>query len=327
MSVAFAQIEPTTVCNLRCAMCQRDRLDSFGHMRIDQFEHILDELDGLRAVKLQGLGEPMLNPDFFPMLETLRARGIRSYSALNVTQINADNAERLAAVADRLELSFDSADPVEFARIRRGACLDNVVERIRVLVEARNRRSQFLELSANAVVHTADRDALSRLFQLVSRLGLDRLNLNVVQFWDVGEGEAPPALLNAEELGRLTANLDSLSWDWSLPARLAAPEKGYENCPWYRGGLYISWQGYVTPCCQRPDPRAIHFGNILEQPFDAIWNSDAYRQFRETLALGRPPEECRRCTMYVAHDEETWTSSTSQATTSGASSGSGRSIW
>jgi len=325
MSVAFAQIEPTTVCNLRCAMCQRDRLEAFGHMRIEQFEHILDELDGLRAVKLQGLGEPMLNPDFLPMLEALRARGIRSYSALNVTQINADNAERLAAVADRLELSFDSADPVEFARIRRGACLDDVMERIRVLVEARNRRSQFLELSANAVVHTADRDALGRLFQLVSRLGLDRLNLNVVQFWDVGEGEAPLAMLNAEELGRLAANVDSLSWDWSLPARLAAPEEGYENCPWYRGGLYISWKGYVTPCCQRPDPRTVHFGNILEQPFDAIWNSDEYRRFRETLASGRPPETCRTCTMYVAHGEETWTSSTSQATTTAASSGSGRS--
>ena len=325
MSVAFAQIEPTTVCNLRCAMCQRDRLESFGHMRLDQFKHILDELDGLRAVKLQGLGEPMLNPDFIPMLEALRARGIRSYSALNVTQINADNAERLAAVADRIELSFDSADPAEFARIRRGASLDDVMDRIRVLVEARDRRGQFLELSANTVVHTADHDALNGLFRLVSRLGLDRLNLNVVQFWDIGEGEPSPATLNAKDLARLATEVESLSWDWSLPVRLAAPEAGYENCPWYRGGIYVSWQGYVTPCCQRPDPRTIHFGNLFEQPFEAIWQSDPYRAFRDTLAAGRPPEACRTCTMYYAHGDTPWISSISPATIFEASSGSGRS--
>ena len=325
MSVPFAQIEPTTVCNLRCAMCERDRLDEVGHMRLDQFVHILDELDGLRAVKLQGLGEPMLNPDFVPMMQALRARGIRAYSALNATQINADNAEALASLADRIELSLDSADPAQFSAIRRGARLDDVVARIHALVEARNRRGQFLELSANAVVHTADRAALKALFELVSRLGLDRLNLNVVQFWDVGEGNEPSegVGLRTDELEAMAAHVESLSWDWSLPARVMGPTAGYENCPWYRGGLYVSWQGLVTPCCQRPDPRTINFGNLLEQPFEAIWNSDAYRAFREALAAGRPPASCRTCTMFCPHGEDTWTSFTSRATTTEASSGFG----
>jgi radical SAM protein with 4Fe4S-binding SPASM domain len=323
MSVSFAQIEPTTVCNLRCAMCERDRLDTVGHMGLAQFEHILDELEGLQAVKLQGLGEPMLNPDFLGMMRALRARGIRAYSALNVTQISADSAEALASVADRVELSLDSADPAQFAAIRRGARLDDVVARIRVLAEARNRRGQFLELSANAVVHTADGEALDALFELVSRLGLDRLNLDVVQFWDVGSGEKSVATLTAADLDKLACEVKRLSRRWGLPARLMGPTVGYENCPWYRGGIYVSWQGFVTPCCQRPDPRTIHFGNILEQPFEAIWQSDAYRGFREALAAGRPPETCRTCTMYYAQGEERWTSSTSRATTSGALSGSG----
>jgi radical SAM protein with 4Fe4S-binding SPASM domain len=329
MSVPFAQIEPTSVCNLRCAMCQRDRLESVGHMSLAQFEHILDELKGLRAVKLQGLGEPMLNPDFIAMMQALRARGIRAYSALNATKIDADNAEQLASVADRIELSLDSADPGQFSAIRRGAALDDVIARIRVLVEARNRRSQVLEIRANAVVHTAEREALARLFELVSRLGLDGLNLNVVQFWNVGEGGesagADGAVLNRQDLERLVSVVDSLSWDWSLRARLMGPTEGYENCPWHRGGVYVSWQGHVTPCCQRPDPRTVQFGNLLEQPFEVIWNSDEYRRFRNELAAGRPPETCRTCTMFYAHGEEQWTSSTFPATTSAASSGSGRS--
>jgi len=323
MSVPFAQIEPTTVCNLRCAMCERDRLDTFGHMGLDQFEHILDELDELEAVKLQGLGEPMLNPDFIPMMQMLRARGIRAYTALNATQIHAGNAEHLASVADRIELSLDSADPREFARIRCGAELDDVVARIRVLSEARNRRGQFLELSANSVVHTADRDALKALFELVSRLGLDRLNLNVVQFWDVGGTGARSGVLSLDEIEKLREDLDSLSWDWSMPVRLTGPTQGYENCPWYSGGVYISWNGDVTPCCQRPDPRTVCFGNIFERSFEQIWNSEAYRRFREALAAGRPPETCRTCTMYYAHGEKQWTSSTCPATTSEALSGSG----
>ena len=329
MSVPFAQIEPTTVCNLRCTMCERDRLDAVGHMLLGQFEHVLDELDGLRAVKLQGLGEPMLNPDFLPMMQALPARGIRAYSALNVTKINAQNAEALASVSDRIELSLDSADAEQFAAIRGGARLDDVVERIRVLVEARNRRGHFLELSANAVVATADGKALSALFELASRLGLDRLNLNVVQSWDVGGAkESLPsdrADLTARDIEIMQAEVNALSRRWSLAASVFGPTAGYDNCPWYRGGVYISWQGFVTPCCQRPDPRTINFGNVLEQPFETIWNSDAYRRFRGELAAGRPPATCRTCTMYCAHGEGTWTSSTCRATTSGASSASDRS--
>jgi radical SAM protein with 4Fe4S-binding SPASM domain len=326
MSVPFAQIEPTTVCNLRCAMCERDRLDSVGHMTLGQFEHVLDELDGLRAVKLQGLGEPMLNPDFVDMMRALRARGIRAYSALNATKINAQNAEALTAVADRVELSLDSADAEQFAAIRSGAQLDDVVERVRVLVEARNRRGHLLELSANAVVTSADRAALNALFELASRLGLDRINLNVVQFWDVGERDsASPGSghgLTPAEIEMMRADVQALSRRWSLPAGVFGPTAGYANCPWYRGGVYISWQGFVTPCCQRPDPRTINFGNVLEQPFETIWNSDAYRRFRGELAAGRPPATCRACTMYTADGEGAWTSSTCQGTTSGASSGS-----
>ena len=329
MSVPFAQIEPTTVCNLRCAMCDRDRLGAVGHMRLDQFERIIDKLDGLQAVKLQGLGEPMLNPDFVPMIQVLRARGIRAYSVLNVTKIDANNAEALASAADRLELSLDSADPEQFAAIRKGARLDDVLDRVRVLVEARNRRGQFLELSANAVVHTADRAELKALFELISRLGLDRLNLNVVQFWDIGEGDEPAPkgghVLTADDLDAIKAAVETLSWDWSLPARMMTPTAGYENCPWHRGGIYVSWQGQVTPCCQRPDPRTISFGNLLGQSLDEIWESDAYRAFRAELAAGRPPETCRTCTMFYPHGQKQWTSYTSRATTSAALSASARS--
>lgn len=330
MSVPFAHIEPTTVCNLRCAMCERDRLDQVGHMTLEQFERILDALDGLRSVKLQGLGEPMLSPHFVGMMRALRARGLRAYSVLNATQITADNAEELAASADRLELSLDSADPEQFAAIRRGARLDDVVQRIRVLVEARNRRGPFLELSANAVVHTADYAQLKALFELVSRLGLDRLNLNVVQFWGVGDPGTPSlsdgTTLSLDDLEAIRANVLSLSWDWSLPARVMGPTPGYENCPWHQGGVYITWQGDVTPCCQRPDPRSISFGNVFEQPFEQIWNSDAYRRFRAELAAGRPPEACRACTMFYVPGEAPWTSSTFRATTSAASSASARNI-
>ncbi|MBN1916612.1 MAG: SPASM domain-containing protein [Verrucomicrobia bacterium] len=327
MSVPFAQIEPTTVCNLHCAMCDRHRLETVGHMRLDQFERIISKIHGLQAVKLQGLGEPMLNPDFLPMMEVLRTRGIRAYSVLNATRINANNAEALASVADRIELSIDSADPEQFAAIRKGARLDDVIERVRVLVEARNRRGQFLELSANAVVHTANRAELRALFELISRLGLDRLNLNVVQFWDIGEGDAPAPegsrVLTTADLDRIRADVESFSWDWSLPARLMTPTAGYENCPWYRGGIYVSWQGDVTPCCQRPDPRTVSFGNLLEQSLDKIWDSDAYRSFRSELTAGRPPEACRSCTMFYPHGQKQWTSYTSRATTTAALSASG----
>jgi len=69
------QIEPVGQCNLRCQMCSiqfRQDGPPYGppaFMDFETFVYIIDQFADLRELHLQGLGEPMMHPRFFDMVE------------------------------------------------------------------------------------------------------------------------------------------------------------------------------------------------------------------------------------------------------------------
>ena len=58
---------------------------------------------------------------------------------------------------------------------------------------------------------------------------------------------------------------------------------------------YITWDGYVTPCCARPFPKEFNFGNVFETNFRKIWNSKKYRDFRQSFKSREISEICIGC--------------------------------
>jgi radical SAM protein with 4Fe4S-binding SPASM domain len=58
----------------------------------------------------------------------------------------------------------------------------------------------------------------------------------------------------------------------------------------------------VTPCCENgSDPERINFGNIFEQSFADIWNSEQYQKFRLVLqSTDSRPAICTDCPSYHA---------------------------
>jgi radical SAM protein with 4Fe4S-binding SPASM domain len=90
------------------------------------------------------------------------------------------------------------------------------------------------------------------------------------------------------ELG-LKCEEAGIEWSFQGSAPLA-PE-----CWWPRRGVFVTYEGYITPCCIRMDPSLISFGNIYEQPFKEIWNSEGYSCFRKRFEEGSVPGICRRC--------------------------------
>ena len=87
----FLQVEPVGQCNLRCQMCPiQFRQDGPPHgppafMDFDVFTRLLDQFPDLEELQLQGLGEPMMHPRFFDMVELAASRGIRVSTNTNLT--------------------------------------------------------------------------------------------------------------------------------------------------------------------------------------------------------------------------------------------------
>src|SRR4051794_23235487 len=142
----FLQVEPVGQCNLRCQMCAiqfRQDGPPFGplaFMDYGVFTRLLDQFPALEELQLQGLGEPMMHPRFFDMVEYATNRGIQVSTNSNLTLLNDRRAERcIISGLHSLHISMDAATAGTYERIRVRAHFDRVVNNIERILAARQR--------------------------------------------------------------------------------------------------------------------------------------------------------------------------------------------
>lgn len=291
----FLQIEPTNNCNQNCVMCTRRNLQRYGSMSMNGLRKIIGQIPDVKAVKLHGLGEPMLNPEIIPMIQYLRSQKIRVYSTINGT-ILPEKIEDYINIVNRIDFSIDTLDEGEFMIIRGVDCLNKVMENFRILCAARKKRLKP-PVYINSTMLNPDLKNIEKLFRLVKETKCDGINFYPVQNWTT-KGNRKTHMVNKDKLQKIIEGIIRLSKKWRVRVSIQRGICGYEKCKWASGGCYITWDGYVTPCSQRPDPDEINFGNIFESGFETIYNSNEYNEFRSSLLRGEPPEECKTCSIY-----------------------------
>jgi len=130
----LAIVEVNQACNLACPVCFADAADHAGsHRPLAEIEAMLDLLVASEGepdlVQLSG-GEPTIHPEFFAILDAVKARPIRHVMInTNGVRIAQDPAfvDRLAGYAPRLEvyLQFDSLNDEALLHLR-GARLSRI---------------------------------------------------------------------------------------------------------------------------------------------------------------------------------------------------------
>jgi len=324
----YVQIEPVGQCNLRCQMCAiqfRQDGPPYGppaFMPFEIFTRLLDQFAGLRELHLQGLGEPMMHPRFFEMVEYATAKGVRVTTNSNLTLLNERRAERcVTSGLACLHISLDGATSATYERIRKRAHFERVVANIERLLAARERLGRATpRLHLVMVIMRQNLHELPDLVRLAHRWSVEEVFVQHLCH-DFGEASLPvqyrpmrefvqEQTLLEEDTARIARYFDEarqLARSLAIRLRLPRPRPrpyapgtpGRERCNWPWSGAYISYQGYAMPCCMVSTPDRIHFGNMAEQGVTAIWNSVPFQTFRDRLASGEPPEICRSCALYA----------------------------
>jgi radical SAM protein with 4Fe4S-binding SPASM domain len=317
------QLEVTRSCNLGCRMCLVRYRDvpnrREGSMPFETFRHVVDEIPGLRAITLQGLGEPLLAPDLYRMIEYATERGITIGFNTNATLLTRARAERLIrARLDWLHVSIDGATAETYESIRDGSSFEKVRRNLAGVVEAKRdlvsdrpdlmlifvamRRNvgelpAFVRLAAAAGVDDVHVQNLSHSFDDAVRLpGYDAIRAFTLEeaLWTNGDGES------AFEEAR--AEADRLGVRLRLPRtteREGPRRPGTPGCFWPWEEAYVHHDGKVQPCCMiMGEDRAV-IGDVHEEGgFAAVWHGEAYRAFRERLLGEDPPDVCTGCSLY-----------------------------
>lgn len=305
-------IENVSRCNFRCIMCvvndwgpRRQRAED---MSLDAFKALIDEQIGLVEIKLQGIGEPLLQgDDFFEMIKYARDRHIWVRTTTNCSLLHLhDNYKKLIdSGVNEVQMSVDGADKETFERIRRGSKFGRVMENCQLINDYA--RDQGRRVTKMWTVVQQDNYAQVEgldLVDLAADLGFrDQAFAFSLTDWGRSEWREQNDSVTVQdgltdELGRrIMARAEDRGVKvgfWRVTSKYDASSKD-TLCPWPFERSMVTSDHRVTPCCAIGDPDSFEFENTAGKSFREVWNSDEYREFREAHLSGNIPPVCQGC--------------------------------
>ena len=296
-------IEPNNTCNFKCTHCQVTYWDKKpAYFNSEIFIKVLKQIPNLMKVKLQGMGEPLLNKQLIPMLQAGEQQGVRMHFHTNGSICDPVKADRLAQL-DRTHITYsiDGATTETFTQMRPGSRFNQIVENIQMLISKRSSGSNLL-VSAWTVVTQKNVHELPQIIQLAKKLGLDFIAIQpYLTSWGKEEMES-----HTNDIQVTTAS-ETFATQLAT-AKATATEAGIDliineysrfcrekPCAWAWKSAFIAANGDVVPCCVVADSDVVKMGNVFEQDFKEIWNSSAYQELREQISNHDLPEYCKNC--------------------------------
>ena len=321
------QVEVTGACNLACRMClvrYRPKLGrKSGAMCFHTFKGLVDALPDLQKVTLQGLGEPLLAPDIFRMIEYTAAREISLGFNTNGTFLTPETSERLVrARLDWLHVSLDGATAETYESIRDGSSFALVSDHIRALTAAMRRlEADRPRISLVFVAMRRNVHELPALVRLAAEWGVPNVwvqNLSHVfddtdpggSYREIRQFAADEALFgDASDAGAVETFADARTVAEELGVELRLPRleqppprpraPGAPGCHWPFESAYVTHDGKVQPCCMVMGADRAVLGRLDDTDFATVWTDEPYRQFRAGLLEGgEPPAVCTGCSLY-----------------------------
>jgi len=279
-------IDPTNRCNLGCSMCPRtwyikegrqewNPEGRLGDMDFAFYEKLIAEgaEHGLKSVKLNFLGEPLLYRHLTEMVALAARSGLWVMINTNATLLTAEkSAELLEAGLTDIFFSFDSPYPAEYEKVRVGADFDRTLANIQAFIEAKNRLGRLeVQTRASMVLPEAAGPELEKIKG-------DYLKL----FRDLGVAEIGFGLPTV-------MGLDYEQTYGLFPGFV---------CPDLFRRMFVFWDGPVGPCCGDWERRLI-MGDAQTSTLAEIWNGPVYRDLRAAHTGGQyqAVPACRACSV------------------------------
>ncbi len=304
-------IENVSRCNFRCTMCvvsEWPRGRRAEDMSYDDFAKLIDEQYGVVEIKLQGIGEPLMQgDDYIRMIRHARAQHIwvRTTTNASLLHLKDNNKKLIDSGVNEVQISIDGADAETFGAIRRGSRFARVAEnckRINAYCDEVGRWPTKMW----TVVQRANCHQLPRLVALASELGFKSqvfsLSLSDWGLESWNQRNAAAAVtdeLDPERLFALVEQGEKLGvqvrfWRVLEKYTTEAPAK---LCPWPFERAYVSSDLRVVPCCYVGDPDVSPNGKGPREAGSvaSLRHGPDFSAFRQAHLEGRIPKLCQSC--------------------------------
>ncbi len=299
-------VEVTNRCNLTCPTCPLGTDMAYnGYSKNDidfeQFKKTIDQIPSLVYVTLQGVGEPLLNKDIMKMIEYCTEKGISTYINTNGTILTETKSrELISSGLSNLSISVNSFNEEVFAKTRSGASIAKISENIKRFIEIKKELGISKPIvSFRAILMKETEPYMEELVRKSNEIGIDVLYIQLFMS-SVADKSLCESSLKPEEIESFSEKLEV--WKKEIKTEIITESFGKSSnnlgqckLPWFSPN--ITAEGFVTPCCTISNPSILNMGNVFETPFEQIWNSEEFVDFRGGF-YKKMPLACTGCQNY-----------------------------
>ena len=307
-------IENVSRCNFRCVTCVVSDWKNGKRaedMSPSSFKRLIDEQLGLIEIKLQGIGEPLMQgDDLIEMINYARSKSIWVRITTNASLLHLGDryAKLVDADTNEIQISIDAADKDTFESIRKGSNFERVIDNVR-LINSYAQKKGVERTKMWTVVQRENAHQLNELVEFAAELGFTNqvFMLNPIS-WGLGFWEDRISELSVVDELDIDVLNGLFEKGRALGVRVAfwvasekySTEKSGTRCPWPFERAFIGSDLRASPCCMIGNPDVYEIGKNVQDGFTESWFSDEYEQFRSAHKDGKLPDICKNC-----YDEQT----------------------
>jgi len=299
LSPRAVNIDVTWTCNLKCVMCSAHlRVNKSGkeHLTLENMQVIHSQLPRLRHIYFMGLGEPLMNPYFFKILDYTFSNNINASLITNGMLLDEEKIKSFNDNLVKISVSIDSPRPEQFKKIRIGGDLNKIVSNLQLLKKIR----PDIEIHILTVFMSDNIEHLPELVALSHDVGASCIEgSHIVSMDEVTDRRR--LAFDAEKSKYYLKIAEQKAKEYSIEFLSRPLEPQQRPCwqPWVAPLIMLN--GDVFPCCfmnRSPHPICAEWfagtpvqvpfhqykiGNIFEKNFSEIWNNEDFRKIRKTI--------------------------------------------
>lgn len=297
-------LELSAHCNLRCTICPREydygKNMDMGFMNPEKAKLLIDQTwPYLDSIGLTGMGETFLYPHLEEIVDHIRSKNkgiVISVSINAYAPKTLEYATSLKNKIDTIQVSIDGLFEV-YDSIRHGSDFEKFSSNLTNLAEIL--RGSKTDLMLNMVVTRENYFQMAHMLEFANRLGINYVNFTIFNLAAVtGIDSGYYKFFHSEEFMAAKQELEQVSSKFRAIETSfweSGPKKGFRNCPFPWTHFYICWNGEVAPCCAKPFPKEVSFGNAFTTPILQILNNGNYRNFRKMWQKNQTHPFCQKC--------------------------------
>lgn len=297
-------LELSSLCNLKCTICPREydygkQMDQ-GLMNIDQAKEVIDEIwPYLDSIGLTGMGETFMYKKIEEIVDYIKNKNKGIIISISTNAVLPNFIERVTPVINKIDTIQISIDGIEevYESIRIKSNFKLLDRNLRALSELCEDSGTTLML--NMVVTKENYKHMPILVEYAEEVGIDFLDFTLFNLASVTDIERSYyEFYSSKKFLDVVAELEEkirIHKNVLVTNRNFKTDNGFKKCPFPWSHFYISWNGFVPPCCAKPFPKEMNFGSAFDNKFIDILNNDMYRKFRKLWYANKTPKFCEKC--------------------------------